>query len=91
MSGSVKEVPMGIGTSMVLVAAGAILDFAIDVHTQNYNLHTIGLILMIVGILGLVMSLLFWSSWGAGGFRRTAVYEDEVPPRRRRIVRDEML
>jgi hypothetical protein len=83
---------MGIGTSLVLIAGGAILDFAIDVHTQGYNLHTIGLILMIVGIVGLLLSLLFWNSWGGGGLRRTTVYEDELDrPRGRRVVRDEVV
>jgi hypothetical protein len=80
---------MGIGTSLVLIAGGAILDFAIDVHTQGYNLHTVGLILMIVGIVGLLLSLLFWSSWGGGGLRRTT---DELDrPRGRRVVRDEVV
>jgi len=82
---------MGIGTSTILIAAGAILDFAIDVHTTGYNLHTIGLILMIVGAVGLLFSLIFWSSWG--GVRRTVIYDDEgaPPARRRRVVRDEIV
>jgi hypothetical protein len=65
---------MGIGTSLVLIAAGAILRFAVSVTTTGFNLHTIGLILMIVGAVGLVISLFFWNSWGGfgggGGYRR---------------------
>ena len=82
---------MGIGTSMVLIAAGAILDFAVDVHTSGYNLHTIGLILMIVGAIGLLFSLIFWNSWG--GFRRSVTYDDATPApvRHRRVVRDEVV
>lgn len=82
---------MGIGTSVILVAVGAILDFAIDVHTTGYNLHTIGLILMIVGILGLLLSLIFWNSWG--GIQRPVVSDDAgaAPPGRRRAVRDEIV
>ena len=58
---------MGLGTSIVLIAAGAILRFAVTVTTTGFNLHTIGVILMIVGAVGLVLSLFFWSSWGGFG------------------------
>ena len=69
---------MGMGTSIFLIAVGAILDFAVKVQTNGFNLNTIGLILMIVGALGLVLSLIFWSSWGGfGGSRRS-----------RRVIRD---
>jgi hypothetical protein len=67
---------MGFGTSIVLIAAGAILRFAVSVTTTGFNLHSIGLILMIVGALALVLSIVFWSSWGGfgggagGGYRR---------------------
>ena len=67
---------MGFGTSIVLIAAGAILRFAVSVTTTGFNLHTIGLILMIVGALALVLSVVFWSTWGGfgasagGGYRR---------------------
>jgi hypothetical protein len=67
---------MGVGPSIVLIAAGAILRFAVSVTTTGFNLHSIGLILMIVGALALVLSIVFWSSWGGfgggagGGYRR---------------------
>jgi hypothetical protein len=55
----------------VLFAAGAILRFAVTVTTTGFNLQTIGLILMIVGAVGFVVSLLFWNTWGGfGSFRR---------------------
>ncbi|MEY2469268.1 MAG: hypothetical protein QOF21_1966 [Actinomycetota bacterium] len=61
---------MGIGTSIFLFAVGAILRFAITVNnTTGFNLHTIGNILMIVGAVGALFSLIFWSSWG--GFTRS--------------------
>ena len=83
---------MGLGTSIFLIAVGAILDFAVSVHTSGFNLHTIGAILMIVGAIGAVLSLIFWSSWGGfGGYRRTAVYDSGVPVRRRRVVEDDVL
>ena len=52
---------MGIGTSLVLIAIGAILRFAITVSTSahGFDIHTIGIILMIVGLIGLLISLLW--------------------------------
>ncbi len=61
---------MGLGTSLLLIAVGAILRFAVSVTTTGFNIHTIGVILMIVGVVGLVISLFFWSSWGGVGARR---------------------
>lgn len=52
---------MGIGASLFLLALGAILAFAVEVDAQGFNLNTIGVILMIVGGLGLVLTMLFWS------------------------------
>ena len=48
---------MGIGTSIILIAVGAILRYAINVTVQGVEIDTVGLILMIVGIVGLVISL----------------------------------
>jgi hypothetical protein len=58
---------MGIGVSLILVAAGAILTWAVDATVSGLNIHTVGVILMIVGAIGLVLSLAFWSSWGGFG------------------------
>ncbi len=73
---------MGIGVSLILIAVGAILAFAVTVEADGFDINTIGVILMIVGLLGLVLSLIFWSSWGGFGGRRreTVVYDDRVPP-----------
>lgn len=60
---------MGIGTSIFLFAIGAIMRFAVDVQTEGINLHTVGVILMLVGVIGALFSLMFWSSWG--GFNAT--------------------
>lgn len=69
---------MGIGTSIVIFAIGAILRFATSVSSTSFNIHTIGVILMIVGVVGFVVSLAFWGSWGGfGGYsRRRSVYRD---------------
>jgi Co/Zn/Cd efflux system component len=48
---------MGIGTSILLIAVGAILRYAVTVTVSGIELQTVGLILMIVGIIGLVISL----------------------------------
>jgi hypothetical protein len=64
---------MGIGISVFLLAVGAILTFAIDVTTQGVNLDTVGVILMVVGALGLLMSMLFWSSFAPFGHTETYV------------------
>ena len=74
---------MGIGTSIFLIAVGAILTFAVEVTTDGFNINTIGIILMLVGGLGLVVSAMFWDSWG--GFRRTdRVIDDGGTTTRRR-------
>ena len=56
---------MGVGTSLVVFAVGAILRFATSVTRPGFNIHEIGVILMIVGAIAFVLSLVFWSSWGA--------------------------
>ena len=58
---------MALGTSLFLIAVGAILRFAVNVTTSGFNLHTVGWILMIVGVVGLILSMIFWSSWGGFG------------------------
>jgi hypothetical protein len=50
---------MGIGTSLLLIAVGAILKFAVTAEVSGLELATIGVILMVVGVLGLLISLFF--------------------------------
>lgn len=73
---------MGIGVSLFLIAGGAILTWAVNATVSGLNIHTVGVILMIVGIVGLLLSLMFWSSWGgpAGWGRRRTIQIDEGPP-----------
>ena len=73
---------MGISVSLVLIAAGAILKWAVTATTSGINLGTVGIVLMIVGAVGLLLSLVFWSSWGGFGSRAgatTTVVRDEPP------------
>ena len=73
---------MGIGVSLVLIAVGAILVWAVNATVSGLELHTIGWILMAVGVAGALLSLLFWSSWGGWGAA-------DGPRGRRTVVRDE--
>ena len=82
----------GIGTSLVLIAAGAIMAFAVSVQTDGFNVNTIGWILMGVGVLGLIVSLIVGASGlGSGSAtyvdRGTTVIESE-PVRERIVERD---
>ena len=77
---------MGIGVSLILIAVGAILTWAVSADVSGIDLQTVGIILMVVGAVGGLISLIFWSSWGGfGGYRReTVVHEggDRVVERR---------
>jgi hypothetical protein len=74
---------MGLGVGIFLSAVGAILAFAVSKTVSGVNIHTIGWILMIVGILGIVLSMIFWSSWAGPGYfngrRRTTTTVDDGP------------
>lgn len=54
---------MTVGTSLLLIAAGAILRYAVTATASGIDLQTVGLVLMIVGIVGLVLSLLWMGVW----------------------------
>ncbi len=71
---------MGIAVSILLIAVGAVLTWGVTAEAEGLNVNNIGVILMIVGILGLVISMIFWSSWG--GFHRRATYVEGAPVRR---------
>ena len=66
---------MGFGTSIFLIAVGAILAFAVNATVQGLDLVTVGWILMGVGALGILISLAFWDTWGFGSRSRTTVVE----------------
>jgi membrane-bound ClpP family serine protease len=79
---------MTLGTSLLLIAVGAILRFAVNVTTSGFNIHTIGVILMIVGVVGLILSLLYMTM--SDRRERVAtdrvVYDDpDMPPARRGV------
>ena len=76
LSGSAGEaIVVELGTSLFLIAVGAILTFAIDATVSGIDIATVGIILMIVGVIGLLISLLYW---GPTRRRRAAVVERPV-------------
>ena len=80
---------MGIGTSLLLFAVGAILKYAVTADVSGINLDTVGVILMIVGAIGFVLSL-FWMTLYADRRRGTVVERDVVdrPVADRGVVRE---
>lgn len=71
---------MGMGVSLILIAIGAILVWAVNTDAEGFNINAIGWILLVVGAVGALVSLLFWSSWASAGTRRreTVVREDRL-------------
>jgi hypothetical protein len=69
---------MPLGTSIFLIAVGAILRYAVSASVSGISLPTVGLILMIVGIVGLVLSLLYMFAWSPHreGVVRERTFED---------------
>ena len=79
---------MTLGTSLLLIAVGAILRFAVNVSTSGVNIHTVGVILMIVGVVGAILSLLWMTMWDhrerVVRRREVNTYDDpDLPPARR--------
>jgi uncharacterized Tic20 family protein len=68
--------PMGIGTSLFLVAVGAILYFAVNADISGIEISTVGIILMVIGVIGLLISLFMLSS--ARRESRTVVRDRDV-------------
>ena len=65
---------MGLVVSLVLIAAGAIMRFAVTAQASGWNVHTAGMVLMVVGAIGAVLSIVYWASWG--GFGRSQRVDD---------------
>lgn len=80
-AGAGQSGAMGIGTSIFLIAAGAILKFAVNADVSGVELDTVGVILMVVGVIGLLISL-FWLT-AYTDRRRGRVAEDRPVVRER--------
>ena len=84
---------MSIGASIFLLVVGAVLTFAVNVTAEGFSINSVGIILMIAGAVGLLLSLLFRSSFSPYRRRTIAPGERLVPPEERvveerRIERD---
>jgi uncharacterized protein DUF6458 len=83
---------VGTGVSLFFIAIGAILAFAIDANTEGFNLDAIGVILLVIGLIGLLWSLVLADDWRPRR-RRTydnaVVVDEDVPVERtvRRVYR----
>lgn len=72
---------MGLGVGILLAAIGAVLAFAVSYTVNGVNIHTVGWILLIVGIIGVALSMIFWSSWaGPGYWSRRGTTSGDAPP-----------
>ena len=63
---------MGISLSILLIAVGAILAWAVNAEVSGIDVQAAGVILVVVDVIGLIASLVFWSSWGGFGNRDAA-------------------
>jgi hypothetical protein len=89
---------VGISASVFLIAIGAILAFAVTATVEGLDVVTVGWILMAVGVVGVIVSLLSWETWGGFGrstYRRRVVVDDDpvyAGTRRRTVVeRDDLI
>ena len=77
---------MGLSFSLLLAAAGAVLIWAVNATVSGINIHAVGVIVLIAGLVGFVTSLFFWSSWGgfgnrtAGASHTTVISEQHTEP-----------
>ena len=69
---------MGLGVSLFLIAIGLILWLAVTATVSGIDINMVGLILVVIGAIGLLISMIFWSTWGGvGGYRRDTVVRDD--------------
>lgn len=71
---------MGYGLSIILLAAGAVLTWAVDATVEGLDLQVVGVILMVVGAVGLMTTLLYWSVLSERRAARTIVDDRDVAP-----------
>lgn len=79
---------MGVGFGLVLIAAGAILTWAVNATVSGLDINAVGVILLVLGIILVVLDMLWWQSWQAGPWRRTT-YVDAAPASRRVVVEED--
>lgn len=72
---------MGLAVSLILIAAGAILAWGVTNEPEGLNLDAIGVVLIVIGIVGFILSLLLWRSWWGPGYFGRETYVEEGPGR----------
>ena len=72
---------MGLGVSLIVIAAGAILTWGITSEPSGLNLDAIGVVLMVVGLVGFLLSLVLWQSWWGPGYFSRSTYVEGGPAR----------
>ena len=77
---------MGIAISLLLIAGGAIMRYAVTAQGQGFNVHTTGMILMVIGAVGAVLSIAFWASWGGFGHRTAVAGTQSTVVREREVL-----
>jgi Kef-type K+ transport system membrane component KefB len=78
---------MGLAVSLIIAAIGLILALAVHpATTGSVDVNTVGWILFLVGVVGFVLDLVLWSSWGPGYLSRRATYVDDHAAYRRRAI-----
>jgi hypothetical protein len=89
---------MGLAVSLIIAAVGLILALAVHpTGTHSVDVNTVGWILFLVGLIGFILDLLLWSSWGPGYMRRRTAYaagDPAYPARpaaRRTVVEEEQV
>jgi Domain of unknown function (DUF6458) len=80
---------MATGISLFFLAVGAILTFAVHTAVNGVDLDTIGVILMVIGLLGMLFSLVLWDNWSPRRARPAAYDDDVIVDRRRDVVVDD--
>jgi Zn-dependent protease with chaperone function len=67
---------MTIGTSIVLIAIGAILKWAVTANVHGFNIQTAGTVLLVVGIIGLILSVLYTFWWSRARTHEVRTYDN---------------
>ncbi len=75
---------MTIGAALFLIAIGAILRYAVTAHVNGFDVQTAGTVLLVIGIIGLVIGVIYAFWWPGRDARDDPGYVDEPPPPTRR-------
>jgi hypothetical protein len=78
---------MGIVISLILIAFGAILTWAVNTDGGSVDPQVVGVILMVIGLVVFLISLVLWRTWWGAGFWTPAYDDPAAPTVRRRVYR----